>query len=353
MTLEDKKLLKDLLKTPGVVGFEEPIREYLKTEALKYADEVKVDNLGNLIAIVNGTKKDYKILFMAHMDELGMVVSAIDQKGYLSFYKLGGIDDRILPSRIVRILTTFGEVHGIIGLKPPHLIVDPQEKEKTTPWHQLKLDIGAKTRSEALALGIRIGTPIVFNKDITYLNREDLIVSRGLDDRLGCYTLIKLLQGLKEERPENTAIVTFTTEEEIGLRGAQVLAPQFNPDLTVACDSISSPDFPGISPAFEGSFEVGGGPTIRMADNRMVVGKEVIALVEKLAKMTGVNIQYGISGGSTDAAAAETAYKGYKALPLCFPVRYTHSTVEVVSLRDLEGLVKIYTALTNEPIELT
>lgn len=353
MSIEDKKLLTNLIKIPGVVGFEEPIREYLKTEASKYADEVKIDALGNLIAIVIGTKKDYRVMYMAHMDELGMVVSAIDSKGYLSFYKLGGIDDRILPSRAVRILTTKGEINGIIGLKPPHLLVDQQEKDKTTPWHQLKIDIGVKSRHEALALGIRVGTPIVFHKEILFLNQDDLIVSRGLDDRMGCFTLIKLLKNLKEKRPENTSIIVFTTEEEIGLRGAQVLGPQFHPDLTIACDSISSPDFPGISPAFEGSFEVGGGPTIRLVDNRMVVDSQIVRFVERIAKKQGVTIQYGISGGSTDAAATETSYKGYKALPLCFPVRYTHSTVEVVSLQDLEGLVRLYTAFSNEPIELT
>ncbi len=353
MLKEDLTLLTNLLNTPGVVGYEEPIRLFIKKEAQKYTDDVIIDALGNLIAIVKGNKGVSTTLFMAHMDELGLVVSAIDKKGYLSFQKLGGIDDRILPSRIVRILADEGEVMGIIGLKPPHLTIEPQEKEKTTPFHQLKIDIGVKTREEALALGIKIGTPMVFTKEFSFFNRDDLICCRGIDDRLGCYALIKLLHHLKENPPENTVVLAFTTEEEIGLRGAMVLGPQFNPDITIACDSISSPDFPGVASMYEGSFEVGGGPTLRIVDNRMVAGKELISFMEKIALQIGVTLQYGVSGGSTDASAVETAYKGYKTIPVCFPVRYTHSTVEIASLKDIDGLIKLYSAITQKTIDLT
>ncbi|MBT9164917.1 MAG: putative aminopeptidase YsdC [candidate division WS2 bacterium] len=353
MLTEDLNLLTTLLNTPGVVGYEEPIRLFIEKEVQKYTDDVRIDSLGNIIAVVKGNKGVSTTMFMAHMDELGLVVSAIDKKGYLSFQKLGGIDDRILVSTKVRILSDKGEVAGIIGLKPPHLMIEPQEKDKTTPFHQLKIDIGVKTREEALALGIKIGTPMVFTKDFFFLNSEDLICCRGIDDRLGCYTLIKLLHDLKENPPENTVVIAFTTEEEIGLRGAMVLGPQFNPDIAIACDSISSPDFPGVASMYEGSFEVGGGPTLRVVDNRMVAGKELIRFMEKIASRVGVTLQYGVSGGSTDASAVETAYKGYKAIPVCFPVRYTHSTVEVSSLKDIDGLIKLYSAITREPIDLT
>jgi len=193
----DLNLIKDLVFVEGVSGFESKIRGKIKNEIEKSKpDDIKIDNLGNLIAIKKG-KSDNFILFVAHMDELGLVVSAIDEDGLISFKKIGGIDDKILPSRFFRILGSKGEVVGVTGLLPPHLSIDNKTSENTIPWYNLKIDIGAKSKSEVLEKGIEVGTPIVFQKE--FYTNDDLIISRGLDDRVGVYILTKILEFFKEK----------------------------------------------------------------------------------------------------------------------------------------------------------
>lgn len=345
------ELLKKLIETPGVSGFESKIRDFIKREAKKRnPDEIYEDTLGNLIVVKEGKSKE-KVLFMAHMDELGMAVSSIDEKGFIGFQKLGGIDDRVLVSRTVRLITEDKEIYGVIGIVPPHLSVEKEIEGKITPWYKLQIDIGAKSKEEVISLGINQGTPIVFKKDFIQLN-NDLIVSRGLDDRFGCFLLLNLLEVFKEKKSLNTIILVFTTEEEIGLRGASVVAPRFNPMLSTAVDSISASDFSLVSIAYKNSVVVGSGPVIRKVDRRMVVDERLFNFFTEFLTKKGIPFQIGVTGGSTDASIVETAGSGFLSIPLCFPLRYTHSTVEVVSLKDGENLLKALFELSMSAINL-
>ncbi|MGB9749728.1 MAG: M42 family metallopeptidase [Caldisericia bacterium] len=346
----DLNLIKDLVFVEGVSGFESKIRERIKKEIEKLKpDDIKVDNLGNLIAIKKG-KSDNFILLAAHMDELGLVVSAIDDNGLISFKKIGGIDDRVLLSRVFRVLGSKGDVIGVTGLLPPHLTTDGKTSESVIPWHDLKIDIGAKSKQEVLEKGIEIGTPIVFQKEF-YIN-NDYIISRGLDDRVGVYILIKILEHFSKIKPFNNIIIAFTVEEEIGLRGASVLANNFNPDFVIAVDSMSSTDIYNVPSVYKNSINLDKGPVIRKVDTRMIVDEEVFDFVKKIAIKTNIPYQIGVSGGSTDASIIEITNKGFKAVPLCVPIRYTHSTVEICSIKDIENLISLCIEIIENNIEI-
>lgn len=340
-------LLKELLRTPGVSGFESRIRDFIKKEIEnKNLDNIYKDKIGNLIAIKKGVSEN-KIVLISHMDELGLVVSSIDESGLISFKKIGGIDDRLLISRVVKILGE-KEIIGVIGLLPPHLTVD-SKNEGTLPWHNLKIDIGVKSKEEVFKLGIKVGDPIVFEKEIVI--KDDLVIGRGLDDRFGCFLLMELIENYKDKKPLNTIIFVFSVEEEIGLRGASVIAPQFNPDLIIAVDSVSSTDIKDTPSVYKNSVLLGEGPVIRKVDARMIVDEEIFNFVYKLSKENDIPIQISVSGGSTDAAITETSYTGFKSIPICFPVRYTHSTVEMVSLTDGENVIKLLDKIMNHELQ--
>jgi len=346
----DLNLIKDLVFVEGVSGFESKIRERIKKEIEKLKlDDLKIDNLGNLIAVKKGKSNNF-ILLAAHMDELGLVVSSIDDNGLIGFKKIGGIDDRILLSRVFRILGSKGVIIGVTGLCPPHLTVDDKSSESVIPWHNIKIDIGAKSKNEVLEMGIEIGTPIVFQKEF-YIN-EDNIIARGLDDRVGVYILIKILEHFKELKPYNNIIVAFTVEEEIGLRGASVLANNFNPDFVIAVDSMSSTDIYNAPSVYKNSISLGSGPVIRKVDARMIVDEDVFEFVKNLAINSKIPFQIGVSSGSTDASIIEITNKGYKSVPLCVPIRYTHSTVEICSIKDIENLTDLCIDIIQNKLEL-
>jgi putative aminopeptidase FrvX len=206
------ELLYDLIERNGVVGFEEQIRERIKELIKDYVDEIKTDNLGNLYGLIEGERPH--IALFAHMDELGMVVTNIDDNGFIYFRKMGGIDDRILPSTHVRIIAKEGEVAGVIGITPPHLMIDSsKDMGKVLPWHELTIDVGANSRKEVSELGIKIGDPIIFKKQFSRLS-NNLLSSRGMDDRVGCLILIEIIKGLKDNKKRVTSV--FTTQEEYG-----------------------------------------------------------------------------------------------------------------------------------------
>lgn len=346
----DLNLIKDLVLVEGVSGFENKIRERIKKEIEKLKpDDIKIDNLGNLIAVKKGKSNNF-ILFTAHMDELGLVVSSIDDNGLIGFKKIGGIDDRVLLSRVFKILGSKKTVIGVTGLLPPHLTVDNKSSEAIIPWHDMKIDIGAKSKNDVLNMGIEIGTPIVFQKEF-YIN-NDLIISRGLDDRAGVYILIKILEYFKEVKPFNNIIIAFTVEEEIGLRGASVLANNLNPDFVVAVDSMSSTDIYSVPSVYKNSIFLGLGPVIRKVDARMIVNEDVFEFIKNLAINSKIPYQIGVSSGSTDASIIEITNKGYKSVPLCVPIRYTHSTVEICSINDIENLTKLCIEIIQNKIEL-
>jgi endoglucanase len=202
------------------------------------------------------------------------------------------------------------------------------------------IDVGARSAKEARAMGIRIGDPIVFAKQISRL-ANGLIAARGLDNRAGCTGLVALIQGMKGLSPLPRISFVFTTQEEYGLRGASVAGYRTKPDSAFIIDTASAPDFPGAPAVYKNQFQIDRGPLLRLVDTRMVTSRRLRSFVEDLAVKKNIPFQLGVVGGSTDAAAVQLARKGVPILPICIPCRYTHATVEVVSLKDLEATVTL------------
>jgi endoglucanase len=336
-----KALLIDLLKVPGVCGFEEPIRRKIEEWIKPLVDRLETDALGNLIATQNGGTGKRVALF-AHMDELGLVVSNITPDGFIRFKTIGGLDDRILPSTHLTVLPGNGpEIAGVVGWMPPHLTEKgDKESKKTIPAGEMLIDVGAANLEEVEVLGIQVGDPIVFQKQISGL-ANGCLAARGMDNRAGCAVQIKVLEAMAGLKEKPTIHYVFTVQEEYGLRGAATAGYALKPDLSLIVDTASAPDFPGVPPVYQGQFRLGQGPILRLVDNRMITSQKVSQWAWDLARDKKISLQRGVTGGSTDAAAIQLVRKGLMVLPIGLPCRYTHSLVETVSIKDLESAVSL------------
>jgi len=326
------QILKELVNTFGISGFEGSIREKIK-ELFPQVD-FKEDEVGNLSATIGSGGK--RIAFMAHMDELGFLINYIEKNGYLRFKPIGGWDVRGVYNRVVEILTDQGIVQGVIGLKPPHLL-KKEEFDKVLSWDDLYIDIGVESDQEAIERGIIPVLSARLKKDFVILN-EKYAVTRGLDDRVGCALNLLLLEYFCQDLPKNTITLVWTIQEETGLRGAQAFSAHNSFDEVYILDTISAGNHPWgnfhQSPA-----RTGGGPVIRLADRRGVSSLKLRNFVKGIAEKNKIKVQEIATGGTTDAAATFEA--GLNSIPLCIPVKYTHSQVEMMSIEDYHNALKL------------
>lgn len=225
------ELMKELSLTPGVSGSEEKIANIIKRELKDVADSIEEDSMGNVIATKKGEKKAPTVMLASHMDEIGLMVRYIDEKGYVKFSTIGGINDQMLMNQSVIIHSSIGEdVPGVIGSKPPH-VTKPEERNKVVKADDMFIDIGAKDQEDAEKM-IRIGDKISFRAWFEeYPN--DLIMGKALDNRVGCYVMMEVL---KRVNTRATVYGVGTVQEEVGLKGAKTSAFKLNPDMAIALD---------------------------------------------------------------------------------------------------------------------
>lgn len=330
-------LIEELISQPGLSGFETPIRDYI-IKKIEPCASVEVDPIGNLIASVGSG--DPRMLFASHMDEIGMVVSYIEESGFLRIRKVGLLDDRILIGRAVEIGTRTGTVPGVIGIRPPHLMTSLEDYERlrhVPAWDEIAIDVGTSSKQETEDLGIEVMDPIVFRKDFTILN-ENRCAARGLDDRFGCALLIKVLQEISRMDLDREITFAWTVQEEIGAIGGQALAARGKWDVMFAVDSYASADVPGVAFHY-GPSVLGKGPILRLMDHRSISTPRLAQWAIELAEENQIPLQFGPTGGYTDGQ--HFLSKGVPMLMLAVPVRYMHSPVEMIDRRDLEGLFKL------------
>lgn len=329
-------LLKKLTEASGVSGNEKEVREMIIEEIKDYVDEIKIDSLGNLIAIKKGSAGYPKIMLAAHMDETGLMVKSIDENGFIKFYTVGGIDDRILISKVVSIGKD--KVRGVIGAKAIHL-QEPDERNKTLKHKQLYIDIGAKSKAEAEKL-VSLGDYVTFFSDYVEFG-DQLVKAKALDDRIGCAILIEILK----YRYNSTIAAVFTVQEEIGLRGAGPAAYSLNPDIAVIVEGTTCHDVTDIDePNF--ATRLGAGPALSIMDNASYYNKNILNRIIETAKKE--NIPYQLrqtTMGGTDAGSIHLAREGILCAGIAVPCRYIHSPISVMSKKDFEGcsnLVKAF-----------
>ncbi len=331
------ELLEDLVFTPGVSGWEDPVREKIRSMVSDYG-ETEVDALGNLTLTVGGGNKH--VIFVAHMDEIGLVVSHIEENGYVRFKKVGGIDDRVLVGRMVDIYPdgVLEPVPGVIGLKPPHLMTDRvKEMSQVVRFEDMLIDLGTRSRGESEALGVTKLSPIILRKHFSLL-AGDMIATRGLDDRLGCAALVEMLERLDTGNLGYRITFAWSVQEELGLRGAYVLGNRLRPDYAVAIDSCTTGDSPQVDFHLS-AVRVGDGPVLRMFDRVAFASRTLMKRISEMAAAQGIPVQVALTGGTTDGAALQTF--GTAMIPLSVPIRYVHSPTEVMSLADFDNLVSL------------
>jgi putative aminopeptidase FrvX len=336
-------LLKELIFTPGVSGWEDPVRDKIRSKISKYGPTA-VDALGNLTLTVG--EGDKHAIFVAHMDEIGLIVRHIEDDGYIRVRTVGGLDERVLPGRVVDFYPEGkGEpVPGVIGLKPPHLMKDREkETSQVIRVEDILVDVGTRSRQETEALGIAKLTPVILRKHFCEL-ANDLVASRGFDDRLGCAALIEVLELVDTRALDLKVTFAWSVQEELGLRGAYALANTLRPDYAIAVDSCTTGDSPQVEFHLS-AVRPNEGPVLRMFDRLAFASRILMKHISAAAATEGIPLQTVVTGGATDGGALQTV--GAAMMALAVPVRYVHSPTEVMSLRDYDHLVKLLAVMVK------
>jgi endoglucanase len=330
--IEDESLafLLELLDTPAPSGFEEPAAELVSRYASPWADEVSVDPIGNVHVVVNKGSQGPRVMLTGHIDEIGFIVTRVDDKGLLRFEQVGGWDMSIPAGQRVRVLTRDGVVLGTIGKLPPHQIKD---RTKSPTLKDIWIDIGASSQDEAKEL-VRIGDPIVLDTTPhVFANRR--MMSRSVDDRIGAFIALEAARRAKGSGVEVTAMCA--TREEIGLYGAMPGTYGANPDEAIAIDVTFTSDVPGDH---QEDADVGKGPVVTFgATTRARIGRELVAIAED----AGIDIQIAAAGRSTgtDADSVARAGRGVPVGVVSVPTRYLHSPGELFALEDAEASIDL------------
>ncbi|BCJ87127.1 M42 family metallopeptidase [Effusibacillus dendaii] len=327
-------LLRDLVNLSGPSGFENTIAEFVSRKIKPLVDEVKRDSLGNLIAVKRGKLSKRSLLLNAHLDEIGFIVQKIEANGFLRFEKLGGIDDEILPARLIRITAERGFQFGVIGTVPVHL-VRLLKKRPSIDCADLYIDVGASSAEEVRNLGIDIGSHGVFLGELHSMGFRR-VVGKSLDNRMGCAVLLALLERLQGVSLHGDLYIAFTVQEEVGLRGATVAAYDLPPDaVAVSIDTTVATDTP--EDMMDNRIRLGAGPVIQIMDAGILSDSMIRTTMMEVAQNRRIPFQVGVTrAGRTDAAAIQRTKRGIRTGVVSVPCRYTHSPVETIDLGDLE-----------------
>lgn len=329
-------LLKELSEARGVSGNEEKVREIIREHIRPYVDGISVDSIGNLIALKKGDGSlPLKVMLAAHMDEIGLMITHIDEKGYLHFRPVGGIDERILPGK--RVLIGEKAIPGVIGFKPIHLLKE-EERTQIIPAERLVIDIGAVDKAAAEKV-INVGDYATFDVAFQELGSRR-VKGKAFDDRAGCAVLAELV---KEQFPFDLYAV-FTVQEEVGLRGAKVAAYAIEPDAAFSIEGTVADDLPkerDVSP----TTKLGHGPAITLMDRTFVAFHPLVRLLVEAAEAEGIPYQFKqpLVGG-TDSGAIHITRKGIPSATVAVPCRYIHSPVSILSLDDFENTIRLMKA---------
>ncbi|WP_096202737.1 M42 family metallopeptidase [Bacillus sp. FJAT-45350] len=335
------QMLKDLTDANGVPGNEKEPREVMKKYIAPFADEVTTDNLGSLIAKKTGSVEDGpKIMVAGHLDEIGFMVTNIDDKGFLKFQTVGGWWEQVMLAQRVTIMTKEGNVPGVIGSKPPHILA-PEARKKSVDKKDMFIDIGASSKEEAMEFGVRPGDSVVPVCDFTVMKNEKYLMAKAWDNRIGCAIAIEVLRQLKEADHPNTVYGVGTVQEEVGLRGARTSAHQIKPDIGFAVDVGIAGDTPGVTEK-EALAKIGEGPQIIMYDASMVSHKGLRDFVTTTADEAGIPYQFDfVAGGGTDSGAIHLTANGVPALSITIATRYIHTHAAILHRDDFENAVKL------------
>lgn len=330
-----KSLIQKLVETPGPSGYETQIRQVVREEIESLADEIRVDALGNLIARKGSLKPGgKKIMLAAHMDEIGIIATHIDENGFVRFTTIGGVRAYNCPGGRVRFLNG---VNGVIG-------IEVLEKPGETPaFEQMFIDLGVSSRQDCI---VRVGDVAVFERPLLDLGQR--LVAKAMDDRIGVAVLIETLRQSGDTPHELYFVVS--TQEEVGVRGATTAAYGVDPELGLAVDVTATGDTPK---GLKMEVGLGKGPAIKVRDSLMLADPRLVKWMVDTAEKNGIPYQLEIlERGGTDARAIQLTRAGVPAGCLSIPCRYIHSPSEMVDYQDVQDAIRLLLALISEPIHL-
>lgn len=331
-------LLKNLSEAFGPSGFEEEVIEIVKRELESLNIQYEVDGLGNIIAKITKNKEAKTIILDAHIDEVGLLITNITKNGFLFFEFLGGIDERILLSQRVVIKGQKGLIHGIIGAKAPHLLT-PEERGKPINYRKMFIDVGASSRDEVYEMGIYEGSPATFFSE--FIKQGNRIIGKAFDDRMGAFIILELLRKVRDLDLNLNIIAVFSTQEEVGIRGARVVSQNIAGSYAIALECTAANDTPGV-PEQETSTVLGKGPAITIADRATISSGYLVRRLVELAKSMGIPYQFkGRMVGGTDASAYRYSKYAVPSVTISVPARYIHSPYAVIDISDIENTMKL------------
>lgn len=327
-----KTLIRQLTEALGPSGYETEVTDLIRTMVEKHADEVTIDVLGNLIAVKRGSNAGKKIMFAAHTDEIGIVITHIDEQGFLRFGTVGGVGLSTLVGGRVRFAS------GAVGV-----IYQERGSWKELTLDKLYIDIGTENKDESLGK-VRLGEFGIFHREFTDLGNR--LIAKSMDDRVGCAVLIEALKRI--EKPTNTLYFVFTAQEEVGLRGARTAAYGIEPDLGIAIDVTLTGDTPK---ARRMEVSLGKGAAIKIKDSSLIAHPRVKDLLVELAEEKSIAYQLEIlEAGGTDAGAIHVTRAGVPSGAISIPTRYVHSPSEMVDIRDVLACVDLVVALADKDL---
>jgi len=342
-----KALLTKLMLIPGLSGHEGRVRKALKSELTALGLTSRTDMLGNLIATVQGSGPS--VMLFAHMDQLGFVVRKIEPNGFIRVERLGGVPERALPSQAVLLCVGEGrDVPGVIANKSHHATA-PEEKYKVVPYADLYIDAGFASLDAVLAAGIDIGTPVVYRPSVIELG-GGRSAGTSVDDRAGCAVMVEVARRLASAKKRPTVHLVFAVQEEFNLRGALPAAQALKPDIAIQLDLLLATDTPDMG--YRGDVRLGAGPAMSLYSfhgrgtlNGTLPHPALVALFERTAARLRMKLQRSAhTGALTDSSYVQLVGSGVAAIDLGFPMRHSHSSLEICDLADLEALTALLVA---------
>ena len=351
MSDQELELYRELTEADGVSGFEAEIRQVLRNR-LKSLAELTQDRLGSLIARKAGEAESPRIMVATHMDEIGFLVTQITDDGFLRFQTVGGWWEQVMLAQRVRIKTRKGDIIGVTGSKPPH-ILPAEERKKPVEKKDMFIDIGAVDAEQARQMGVRPGDPVVPATPFEVMANSDMLLAKAWDNRAGCAVMVRLLEELQHEKHPNCVYGVGTVQEEVGLRGAQTSVAAIAPQIAFAVDVGIPGDTLGMRPS-EAQTKLGKGPSILLYDASMVPHRALRDFVIDVAEEENIPYQFdAMAGGGTDAGKMHLWDQGVPSLVIGIPTRYIHSHAGIVHREDLRQAVRLLKSVIQRLDEAT
>ena len=338
---QTEQFLKAVTEAHGVPGYETEVRAVLR-EIMSPLGDLSQDKLGSLIC--RQPDEGPKVMLAGHMDEIGLIVTHIDDNGFLKFLQLGGWWDQTILSQRVIVKTYQGDVVGVVGAKPPHLI-SADERAKMVEKKDMYIDIGSTSKAETEAAGVRVGDPVVPDSTFAVMAGGKTYLSKAFDNRVGCAVVIDVLRRFAEGGHPNDLYGVQTVMEEVGLRGATTSARAVDPDVAIILEADIAGDVPGIKKE-QSSVRLGGGPALSVFDARMIPNTKLRNLVIDTAAEQGIPLQFSnMPGGATDGGAIHMNNVGVPTVVIGVPSRHIHSHGAIIHRDDYDNAVKLTAAL--------